>query len=319
MHEKATTSQPPSLATAQALFDMHCHVDFCDDPQAIMKQVRELGLYMFANTTTPQDFVHFEQIITAQQASATQHNSITQQPITHQPHIVAGVGAHPWYIADDSISDSNLQLLEELIQTHILIGEIGLDFSPKHCSAERQFPEHYASERRPNAAKARQIIAFENICSTAVKAAQIDGRKRTLSIHAVQAADAAHDILAKTKALENCICIYHWFSGSGNVLAQAVHDGCYFSVNQKMLATRRGKSYAQQIPTTQLLLETDMPYTGQTNISAADITATLQQTLHALSTLRQQSPATSSFIAERTVELAATISANSQAIFSAAL
>ena len=35
--------------------------------------------------------------------------------------------------------------------------------------------------------------------------------------------------------------------------------GCLFSVNEFMLATRRGRAYARQIPTGQLLLETDLP------------------------------------------------------------
>lgn len=279
MSGEAITSQSPSSQVAsQPLFDMHCHVDFCDNPRMIIQQAREVGLHIFATTTTPRDFIHFEKIAAA------------------RPYIVAGIGAHPWYIADGSILDNDLQLLDELIQTHVLIGEIGLDFSPKRCS---------------DTAKAHQIAAFESICNAAAKASQNDGHKRILSIHAVQAADTVHDILTKTTALKNCICIYHWFSGSGTILTQAVHDGCYFSVNQKMLATRRGKSYAQQIPATQLLLETDMPYEGQTNVLATDIALHLQHTLQELIKLRRY--------CDTSDNLTVIINKNSQMLFTAAL
>lgn len=38
--------------------------------------------------------------------------------------------------------------------------------------------------------------------------------------------------------------------------------GCWFSVGERMLATKRGRAYVQSIPSDRLLLETDAPPVG---------------------------------------------------------
>ena len=45
----------------------------------------------------------------------------------------------------------------------------------------------------------------------------------------------------------------------GVELARAIECGCYFSINPRMLSTKRGRAYVQQIPEEKLLLESDLP------------------------------------------------------------
>ena len=67
------------------------------------------------------------------------------------------------------------------------------------------------------------------------------------------------DLLQEANTLARHRVILHWFSGTSDDLNRAVAAGCYFSVGPRMLASRRGREYARQIPLDRLLLETDMP------------------------------------------------------------
>ena len=67
------------------------------------------------------------------------------------------------------------------------------------------------------------------------------------------------DLLQEANTLARHRVILHWFSGTSDDLNRAVTAGCHFSVGPRMLASRRGREYARQIPLDRLLLETDMP------------------------------------------------------------
>lgn len=122
---------------------------------------------------------------------------------------------------------------------HEFVGEVGLDFSRAHAST-----------------RAAQLCAFDRI--VAACAAQ-PRAGRVVSIHAVHAATEALDILERHGLPAHATCIFHWFSGSGEDLNCLRALGCLVSVNECMLATRRGRAYARQLPEDALLLETDAP------------------------------------------------------------
>lgn len=162
-----------------------------------------------------------------------------------------------------------------------LIGEVGLDFSAKHVlTRENQlaaFHEIAAAAARASticATQAREGVNSEigdackaiNGCpacayyGSSVSHSEFDFAQagiKVLSIHAVQAAQEALDILRETGCLETCICIFHWFSGTGEQLLEARRAGCFFSFGPRALATKRGRAYAAQIPKNQLLYESD--------------------------------------------------------------
>ena len=86
-------------------------------------------------------------------------------------------------------------------------------------------------------------------------------------------------------------CIIHWFSGTSDQLTRARRAGCYFSVNPRMLGSKRGRAYAQAIPADRLLLETDEPASAGAPWSAARVRKLLEETLAQLAALRGDDPA----------------------------
>lgn len=83
-----------------------------------------------------------------------------------------------------------------------------------------------------------------------------------------------------------CIPIIHWFSGSSNELQRAIKHGCWFSIGEMSLKTKRGREYAKVYPKDKLLTETDLPSSDYTDISAADIVDSLKRALSGLSEAR---------------------------------
>lgn len=80
--------------------------------------------------------------------------------------------------------------------------------------------------------------------------------------------------------------IFHWFSGASDDLHRAIKLGCFFSVGPRMLASRRGREYARQIPVSQLLLETDMPARAGDKLPAEVWRAELDNALSGIAQLK---------------------------------
>lgn len=148
------------------------------------------------------------------------------------PNVRVAAGLHPWFVDEATDADD----ASEAIGGSAWVGEVGLDFGAKHAKTKKD-----------------QLRVFEAICE-----ACSEGGK-TLSLHSVGSAGAVLDVLEKTGAIDACRCVFHWFSGTSEELARAKAAGCWFSVGERMLGTRRGREYARQIPSGRLLLETDLP------------------------------------------------------------
>ena len=236
------------------LWDMHVHLDFMQGPVAVAAQAQELGLGMFANTVTPGGY-----------ASA-------QTLLTDAPNVRVSVGLHPWWVADGRCDEDDAQRVAELVRTTRFVGEIGLDLSPRHV---------------PEGSIESQLAAFETIVRACAETSDASAPK-VLSIHAVRAAGLALDTLEEAGTLARCACIFHWFSGTSDELHRLVRTGCFVSVNEMMLRTRRGREYARQLPARQLLLETDLPPGEDVPFAAADILASLERTADQLSTIRHE-------------------------------
>src|SRR3546814_17537329 len=54
--------------------------------------------------------------------------------------------------------------------------------------------------------------------------------------------------------------VLHWFTGSKADVRRAVDRGCYFSVNEGMLASATGLRVMREIPIDRVLTETDGPF-----------------------------------------------------------
>lgn len=209
---------------AQTL-DAHCHLQRVDDFAAAVAWLAAQGRTAFCVTETPAEY---EACCAALPVAGDAETA----------RIALGLGLHPWRVsAATDAAELETQLLQfsQLLPSARLVGEVGLDFSPAH-----------------DATHDAQIAAFSQIASLC---AQAGGK--VLSIHAVRSAGTALQVLRASGCLETCVCIFHWFLGTGDELIAAREAGCFFSAGPQMLATRRGQAYVRQIPADRLLFETD--------------------------------------------------------------
>lgn len=234
------------------LFDAHCHLDLMTYPNAVADETAAIGLGVFDCGVDPRDF------------------AAAKKRASRYPNIIAGVGLHPWWLADGRCGAAEVDLLCELASREHFIGEVGLDFSARFAGSEPL-----------------QIQALDRLCETL---AQHPLAGRVISIHAVRSAGTVLDVLESHGLLipnpDSPFIIFHWFSGTSDELVRARNAGCYFSVNERMLATKRGREYTRQIPLDRLLLETDAPTEPQADTSAQQLITSLKSVSRHISELK---------------------------------
>ena len=224
------------------LFDAHCHLDLMAYPDAVADEATTLGPSLFDCGVDPRDFAR------------------AKKRACNRSNIFAGIGLHPWWLADGRCGTAEINLLCEVAAQERLIGEVGLDFSARFAGSEPL-----------------QIQAFDRLCDALV---QHPLAGRVISIHAVRSAGTVLDALESygllTPSPNSPAIIFHWFSDTSNEFVRARNASCYFSVNERMLATKRGREYARQIPLDRLLLETDAPAEPQADASARQLITSLK-------------------------------------------
>ena len=235
------------------LFDVHCHLDLMAHPDAVADEATALGLVLFDCGVDPHDFAR------AKKRACSRSN------------IFAGIGLHPWWLADGRCGPAEVNLLCEVADQERYIGEVGLDFSARFAGSEPL-----------------QIQTFDRLCDALV---QHPLAGRVISIHAVRSAGTVLDALESfgllTLSPNSPAIIFHWFSGTSNEFVRARNAGCFFSVNERMLATKRGREYARQIPLDRLLLETDAPAEAQADINARQLITSLKSVSRHITELKK--------------------------------
>lgn len=234
------------------LTDAHCHLDFMSNMSEVAGDARVRGVGMLACSVTPDGYLRM------------------RETLADAPNVELGLGLHPWWVADGRADARELGLFEELVGEARVVGEVGMDLSPKRVPADS--PE---AQRR----------AFGRVARATARASSPTTPK-VLSLHSVRAAGEVLDVLEECRCLSRCRCVFHWFSGSSDELARARDAGCWFSVNEMMLSTRRGCEYARQLPLGRLLMETDLPPQEGAPFSAERIEASLRSCVEALAKLR---------------------------------
>ena len=218
--------------------DAHCHLGFASNARALAEQGSYEGMGFFSGTVTPQDY----------EAQACLLGSCS--------NVRLGLGLHPWWVSERTFEanneeESQIQQVIRLAQQTRYINEVGLDFSPAHTKT-----------------KDTQVRAFRAVLTSLDEGAII-------SIHSVKAFDVVFDLLRQTNTLAQSKCIFHWFSGSSEQLHQAVKAGCYFSVGERFLPSKRAKEYLKVIPQNRLLLETDLPAKQRPDTTFEELRASL--------------------------------------------
>lgn len=228
LFEKLFKRKAKAAATEEALpeltlFDMHCHVGFAPDAAAVASAAQRAGVGLLSATVTPAEY---EQ---------------QRVELAKYANVRVGLGLHPWWLADGRCGQEDVAAFERLAASERVIAEVGLDFGGDRVSS-----------------RGVQLAAFRRVATACAKP-PADGGRRVISLHAFDSATEVLDILEETGCLVTCDCVFHWFSGSQPEIMRAVAAGCYFSINRRMLAMKRGFMYVRAIPLERLLLETDMP------------------------------------------------------------
>lgn len=239
---------PNGQAGPWRLVDTHCHLDRMANAGEVAAQALELGIAVLCTTVGPDD---------AQGAQAA---------FAGYPNVRVAAGLHPWWVAGGTEGERQGARVAEMATSWDLVGEVGLDFSGAHAGTRQA-----------------QLFAFEGI----VEACAAHPREgRVLSIHAVRSADIALDILERHRLPGNATCIFHWFSGTSADFDRLRRLGCHISVSERMLASKRGREYARQMPLDRLHLETDAPPRLDEAYPAEELDRSLSRSLDALARIR---------------------------------
>lgn len=282
------------------LFDMHCHLGFCVDAAAAARELAAVGVAAFSNTVTPAEF------------------AVQQEVLAGAANVRVGCGLHPWWVGEDGpvaalagtagfsaqsegdagsvvncadvarLCVSNCDhsgmsstcgspkpcpdVLLAAVERQRFVGEVGLDFSPARV-----------------ATREAQVAALSQVAGAC---GRVGGK--VVSLHAVRAVDDVLDVLEGAGVLAEAAgnaCIIHWFSGTSDQLTRARRLGVFFSVNPRMLQSKRGRAYAQAIPGNRLLLETDLPAQAGAPWDAERVRQLLGQTARQLAELRGEDAA----------------------------
>ena len=154
---------------------------------------------------------------------------------TTSEFVRVGLGLHPQLVADRS---KEIVLFEKLLPRTRYVGEVGLDAGPHHY---------------------RSLELQKSIFERVLRLCADEGGK-ILSIHSVRATKPVLDMLEMHLPSHRGTAVLHWFSGNVDEARRAVALGCYFSVNERMLASQNGRRILGEMPEDLILTETDGPF-----------------------------------------------------------
>lgn len=141
------------------------------------------------------------------------------------PYIRTALGFHPELIGEYK---KYIPLMWEKLSKARYIGEVGLDFTDKTYQAD-------------------QVSFFSELVQRCRK-----DENKIISIHSRKAEREVLDVLDDAFSFK---AILHWFSGDSNLLDRAVKMGCYFSVNGKMLKSRKIERMLEIVPKKEFCLK----------------------------------------------------------------
>lgn len=195
--------------------DFHCHLDLYPDARQVYAEALRRMEFTWLVTTSPRAFVATSKVLQRQE----------------QFHISPGL--HP-EVANQK--QTELPLLLEQIEHTTIVGEVGLDGSPRYC-------QHFALQK--------------HIFSAVVQRCQEKGG-RVLSIHSRAAASEVLDTLEAHEGFG--VAVLHWFTDSPTCLRRAAELGCWFSVGPAMLQSANGRKLVAQMPHDRVVPESDGPF-----------------------------------------------------------
>lgn len=114
------------------------------------------------------------------------------------------------------------------------VGEIGLDFSKEGINSKQS-----------------QVDSFRKILYA------IKNKPKIVSLHSRRAEKDVLRLLVEY-GIKNAI--FHWYTGSVNLIKEIIDNGYYLSINPAMLRSANGKKVIQAVPKHRILTESDGPF-----------------------------------------------------------
>ena len=179
------------------------------------------------------------QIITIGMTNLPSHFQMGVNHVRRYKHIRLALGLHPLRAKEHAKEYSKFR---QYIDETSYIGEVGLDFSREGFST-----------------KDVQIKSFKFVLDC------IRTKNKILSLHSRRAEKETLEMLIE-KGFENAI--FHWYSGSLNVLRNIANSGFFFSINSAMIQSDNGRKIIAEIPKELILTETDFPYIENDDITS---------------------------------------------------
>ena len=169
--------------------------------------------------------------------NAPSHFQMGYQYVKQFKYIRLALGFHPLLAHE---LQKELPMFERLIDKTSYVGEIGLDFS-----------------REGEANKDIQINSLKQILSI------LSDKNKIISVHSRKAEST---LLTLLKAYHIKNVIFHWYTGDLSLVSEILNAGYYFSINEAMVSSVKGRRIIDILPSNRILTETDSPFNRKANL-----------------------------------------------------
>ena len=167
-------------------------------------------------------------------------------------------GVHPWNAPENA---GHLDGLRGAIEQSPMLGEIGLD-------------HHFVQDTSTYPAQRK---VFEFLLGAA--------REQDKIVH-LHTKGAEEEVLYLLNQYDIRRAIVHWYSGPLDIFGELLDRGAYFTVGIEVLYTEHVQAIAQEIPSKQLLTETDNPGGPKGFIGKPGMPALLQDVVQGIAEAR---------------------------------
>lgn len=140
------------------------------------------------------------------------HFRMGQPHLRSFKHVRLALGLHPLLASENK---NELPLFNCLLDQTSYIGEIGLDFSKEGITTKND-----------------QVFILRKLLE------KLKGKTKIVSVHSRKAEREMVDLLREYE-IENVI--FHWYSGPIDLITPILDMGFYFSVNEAMCISKKGK------------------------------------------------------------------------------
>lgn len=207
-----------------AHIDTHCHLDLYADRDGMIERAAAAETAIVAVTNRASEFRNVSALYGG------------------RPGIFLGLGFHP-EAAGSSTEALELAIFERELPKAQWIAEIGLDGV-------------IANSVGPYFGTVPSLRDQERVIERILALPLGD---RPMSLHSRGAAGRLAEMLAAAKVRN---AIFHWFHGTREEARRALDQGCWFSINPRMVdgSDPHGVDMARWLPEDRLLIETDGPF-----------------------------------------------------------